>query len=128
MKTENVAAVGVAGAGIAAVVLKAESAKEWVAVASEIVGSPVSTLLLLLVVLMMLGWLSYRLYHKNDSCEDRIAALMDAMRTLHTMLSGDDRYAEQLPPWEEFIAKSVDAKKFAKANRHAASEPPVRGY
>jgi len=43
---------------VAAVMITAEQAKGWVDVASAVVSSPASTLIFMLLVLMMVGWLA----------------------------------------------------------------------
>jgi len=118
MNPKNIAGTIAAGAGAAAFMITAEQVKGWVDVASAIVSSPASTLIFMLLVLMMVAWLAYRLYYRNEACEERIAQVMDAMRILHTMLASDERYAEQLPPWEEFIKPdSIDVRALRKIGR-----------
>lgn len=41
--------------------------------------------------------------------------MMDAMRILHTMLASDERYADQMPAWEDFIKPdSIDVRALRK--------------
>ncbi|MCK9194956.1 MAG: hypothetical protein M0P19_13910 [Nevskia sp.] len=115
MNPKNIAGTVAAGAGAAAVMITAEQVKGWVDVASTVVSSPASTLIFMLLVLMMVGWLAYRLYYRNEACEERINQMMDAMRILHTMLASDERYADQMPAWEDFIKPdSIDVRALRK--------------
>lgn len=107
----------------AVVAISASQVGDWLTVAERIAGSPAGLLLFCMLVLVLLVWLLVRQYQSGQECEerlvrmqdtydDKIAGLTDAMRTLHTLLVNDDRYGDKIPSFDEFIAKPVDARSF----------------
>lgn len=110
MKKETGIAAASGGLAIGAIAITSDQAKGWLDIASIIAESPASLMLFILLILVLMGWMLVRQWQGGQECEARIDKLLDALRTIHTMLAMDERFSDQLPGWNDFIGGQLDVR------------------
>lgn len=96
-------AAAIGGAAAAAVVITVAEAREWVALAQDVVAGKSPFLVFCLVVLAVLAYLLYRQWQGGEDCAARVHQLESVVQGMYAILVTDDRY-QGLPPYADFAA------------------------